>query len=137
MADLVITASQVKKGAGADVFNGISGASINAGQLCYLDAADNQLKLVDADVSAIVSTIKGVALCDAETDQPLQVQTLGTITIGAAASVSKGEIYVASGTAGGIAPEGDLAVSDFVSILGVGDASDGIVLSIFNSGVQL
>jgi hypothetical protein len=61
----------------------------------------------------------------------------GTITIGAGASVTAGEIFVLSCDADKIAPEADLAASDYVSILGVGNASDGIDLGIQNTGTQV
>lgn len=139
MADLVITSSEVLQDTtNTQRFNGIAGETITPGQACYLDAADsNKVKLADADVSAITAKVKGIALNESDLDQPVSLQIAGAITIGAAATVIKGEIYVLSGNAGGIAPEGDLAVGDFVSILGVGNASDGIELILSNSGVQL
>lgn len=137
MADLSITAAQVLPGTGAKYFDGTAGATITAGDLCYYDTSAGTVKLADANDSATTATVAGIALNGASAGQPVKLQTAGTITIGAGASITAGEIYVASATAGGICPEGDLAAGHYVSMIGVGDASDGIVMEINNSGVEV
>lgn len=135
MADLSITASQVLPPAtGGRYETLLAGAAITAGQLCYKDGTS--AKLVDNDAAASAS-IRGVALNDAASGQKITLQTGGTVTIGAAASVAQGVIYGSSSTAGGIAPSADFASADYVSILGVGNASDGIALDINNSGIAV
>ena len=42
MADLTITAANVVPGAGARITNGTAGATVTAGQVVYLDPADNR-----------------------------------------------------------------------------------------------
>ena len=139
MADLSITASEVQPGTGDDAqfFNGRAGEAITAGQSVYIDVdTDDTLKLADANNTELTATVKGIAVNDAASGQALQLQTRGAVTIGASASVVQGEIYVLSGTPGGIAPEADIASMDRVTLIGVGDASDGIILSIAPSAVQ-
>lgn len=137
MADLTITASQVLAGAGAVIETGNAGETITQGQTVYRNSSDKEIYLADADDTAATATVLGIALNSASDGQPIKFQTDGTITLGAGAAPTEGVIYVLSGTAGGIAPSADLATSDYVSILGVGNASNGISLNIQASGFQV
>ena len=62
MADLAITASQVKAGASAVEGTGVAGATITAGQSVYEDATDGRIKLADSNLSLAAAKAKGVAL---------------------------------------------------------------------------
>lgn len=136
MADLVVTAANVAAGSGAIINrNHNAGAAITAGQTVYLDQTAQTWKLADCDAGAITSVVGGIALHAASSGQPLAVQTGGRINPGA--TVAVGEIYVASGTAGGIAPKADLATGDYVTVLGIGVAANAIALAIHNGGVQV
>lgn len=137
MADLAITASQVKAGAGAVEGTGVAGTTITAGQSVYEDQADGKIKLADSNLSLAAAKAKGVALHGALANQPLRYQKGGKVIVGAGAAPAKGAIYGVSGTAGGIALLGNAGgadgLSDLVSgwhttILGVGDGVDGIDL---------
>jgi predicted transcriptional regulator len=136
MADLSITASQVLKVSGGFV-NLIAGEEITAGKAVYVKSADGRLWLADNDASLATSTLKGIALNHASAGQPLQAQTDGDITLGAAAAPTLGVTYVLSSTAGGIAPNLDLGSGDYNTTIGVGNATNGIDLSIHNSGNQI
>lgn len=136
MADLTITAANVSPVSDCTInrnFN--AGATITAGQTVYFDDATSTWKLADANASATTSVLGGVAMNGASSGQPLAVATGGTIAIGA--TVTVGEIYVLSGTAGGIAPEGDGVTGWYTSIVGVGVTSARIKLVNFNSGVAI
>jgi hypothetical protein len=137
MADLVITAANVVKGADAAVVLRTAGAAVSAGQTVYEDPSDgNKFKLCDADAgTAAVRSTKGIALNNAAINQPLVVQTGGRITIGAA--VVPGTVYVQSDTPGGIMPAADLEAGDFVTVLGVGVSATDIDLNIHSSGVAV
>lgn len=139
MADLNITASEVKAGTNAQVFNGTAGVTISAGDICYLDVATtpNTLKLADADISVVEATVKGIALNDAFVDQPVELQVNGTITLGASSLVAKGTPYILSGAEGKMAPAEDRAAGCFITIIGVGNGSSGLEMDIFNSGIQI
>jgi hypothetical protein len=137
MADLVITAANVVKGADAAVVLRTAGAAVSAGQTVYEDPNDaNRFKLCDADAgTAVVRTTKGIALNNAALNQPLAVQTGGRITIGGI--VVPGTVYVQSDTPGGIMPAADLDPGDFVTVLGVGVSATDIDLNIHSSGVAV
>lgn len=128
MADLSITASQVRAGAGAVEGTGVAGATITAGQSVYEDAADGRIKPADANLSLAAAKARGVALHAALANQPIRYQKGGKVIVGAAAAPAKGVIYVASGTGGGIAPAADLTSGWHTTVLGVGDGDGGIDL---------
>jgi hypothetical protein len=128
MADLSITAANVLASDSATpVRRGIAGATITAGQVLYVDtAADNVLKLADADVLASAA-VAGIALNGAATGQPVEyVEADPDFTPGA--TTVAGTTYYLSTTAGAICPVGDLATGDFVTVLGIGLASNGLHL---------
>lgn len=131
MADLTITAGNCLTIDGT-YDTGIAGASITAGQPLYKDTANSSvLKLADADSSSLTATVAGIALHAAGTGQPIRYQVTGTITIGA--TLTAGKIYVASATAGGIAPSADLTTNWRTSILGVATSTTVLTLKIYNS----
>lgn len=133
MADLSVTAANVRRGAEYVETTGTSGEAITVGQLVAEDTSDGKLYLADCDSGTTQRRkITGVALsATSAVDQKVTYVSGGYVNPGAA--VTSGEIYVLSGTAGAICPEGDLASGDTVSILGVGYSSSLIRLSIFNS----
>ena len=137
MPDISITPGSVLAYADVVPIDGIAGAAITAGQVVYLDTSvtPNTLLLADCDASATTATVAGIALTGASTGQPVKYAKSGEITIGG--TVTVGELYVLSGTAGGIAPEGDLASGDYVSFLGVGTTAARIRFNLLNSGVQV
>jgi len=137
MADLSITAANVVATAGeVTTRNVTAGATVTAGQTVYLDSSDsNHAKLADANDTAAKADVTGIALNGAADGQPLQIATGGELDLGATLTV--GKIYVQSTTAGGIAPVDDLASSSYVTVIGVADAADNILLIMKTSGVQV
>lgn len=136
MADLSITATEVQPGTGMLKKTGTAGETVTAGQPVYVDTSDsNKLKLADTNSSLTTATAVGIALHGASDGQPLDYATSGKITLGASASILEGEVYLVSGTAGGIMPYGDLAVSDYTCILGIGSGND-LVLAIKQGRAQ-
>ena len=137
MADLSITAANVS---GADGewsrVELVAGATITAGQICYMDTANsNVAKLAQSDGTALEGTVKGIAMHGAASGQPIILAVSGDIDLGATLTV--GETYVLSQTAGGVAPIGDLASGDYVSHIGIGTAADNLKISIVNSAVEV
>jgi hypothetical protein len=126
MADLTITAANVVAGSDAVKVTGVAGVSVTAGQSVYLDTTTNTYKLADADAAASVNSAS-IALHAAAANQPLTVQTGGTITIGA--TISVGLAYYVSTTAGGICPEADLSSGDYPYLLGYGSATGIITMA--------
>lgn len=138
MVALSITASQVQPGSGVATKEGTAGATITAGQCLYLDSATDTLKLADANGTAAVATCVGIALNGASSGQPVEYQSVGSITLGAGASMTVGEIYLVSTTAGSIMPEADISTqNDYVTVLGVATAAATLKLSINVSGAQI
>jgi len=134
MADITITAANVKKSATSLVETGIAGATVTAGQTLYLAAASGKLLLADADnATAEVRVVKGIALHAALLDQPLQYTTGGKMAIGA--TVAAGTPYFASPIAGGIAPLADLLTGAFGTFLGWGVSTTEILVDISAAGV--
>ena len=134
MADLSITAANVDPAADAVIVTATAGATITAGQTIYIDS-NSLVQLADADLSAAAAACIGVAVNGASANQPISYQTSGGLDLGATLTI--GEIYVLSGTAGGVAPEADLATGDYVVILGVATAADNLKMTIIDSGVQV
>lgn len=132
MADLSITTTQViatTTNRGTHILHGTAGEAITQGQSVYLKSTDNKLYKADADDSAATAAAVGIAVSAAGVaNQQVSYQKSGTIVIGAAASITAGETYFVSDTAGGIKPAADLGAGDYVTYLGVGDASNGIVM---------
>lgn len=114
---------------------GVAGETLTAGQGAYLNTSDGKIYKADNNDTAAKATLLGIVLNGASVNQPVEVQTGAGITIGG--TVVVGEIYVVSATAGGIAPEGDLVSTNYVSIVGVGITSAKISMGIKNSGVQV
>lgn len=136
MADLTITAANVVPGAGARITNGTAGATITAGQVVYLDPADNRFKLADCDnASATIRAAFGIATHGAAAGQPLAVQTAGELAMGAI--LLAGVAYYLSPNAGGIAPVADIASGDNTVIVGMAKSTSVLTVGIVASGAAL
>lgn len=133
MADVVVTAAEVLPGSDTTYFDGTAGATVTAGQTCYLDSATNTLKLADANASSATGTVKGIAMHGASSGQPLRLAVGGSIDPGFTVTVNT--IYVQSATAGGIAPAADLASGHYGCIVGWGITASSLKLIMNNSSV--
>jgi hypothetical protein len=133
MADLSVTAGNVRKGDDAYPLKGTAGATITAGMPVYLDAVTGKLKPCIKTGLAESSAI-GIALHGASDGQPLQyVAEDAEFTVGATLTV--GTIYTVGAAAGGIAPTGDLAATNYVTVLGVAVSASKLKLKPIVSGV--
>lgn len=137
MTDISVTPANVVASTGAQKKTLLAGGTITAGMAVYFDSSVTPptVKAADADATALTADAKGIALNGGSVGQPITVQTGGRINPGG--TVVVGEIYVVSGAAGGIAPEGDLAAGDWVTVLGIGVTAALIDLNIHASGVQV
>jgi hypothetical protein len=136
MADLTITAANVVASATAVTRTGKAGATVTAGQAVYLDSADTEYKLLDADSlpSGGVSSVF-MALNGASDGQPITVLQSGDVTLGAV--MTAGTTYCAADTPGGIAPQADLTTGDSVIVLGVAKSTSVLAFRPIISGVTL
>jgi hypothetical protein len=117
MADLTITAANVKTGGNAIIDYGhTAGATLTQGQPVYLDAATNTYKPSDAN-GAGAKSFDGVTLNAASSGQPIAVQTGGDLTAGA--TLVAGDTYCVSATVGLLCPQADLTTGDDVIVVGV------------------
>jgi hypothetical protein len=104
----------------------------------YKEAATGQFKLTDCDLVTPVETRKayGIALNGAAVGQSVTVATSDPdFTPGA--TLVKGSRYYTSGTAGGIAPEADLAALDELTLLFVATSTTKAWLRPWNTGVTI
>lgn len=127
MADLVITNTDVLGGKGVAA---LAGEALLAGEVVYLDTAGAALKA--ANTSALVAAVAGIALNDAELNQPVGILKTGVLT--ASSVFTKGDVYVVS-AAGKISAILDHASGDFLTILGWGLTATTLQLSLGISGI--
>ena len=145
MADLTITATEVKAGPGAVVKSGVAGEAITRGKVLYLDAVAGKLYKAQRDASIGSAAAVGLALQDATDGLRIDYQSDGRILIGATASVVEGTVYLLSDAVGDLSPHTDHdpgvtiipASGEFATVIGVGDGDDHIILGIINSGQQI
>jgi len=118
MADITVTATNVKwiSGTRPQVVKG--GAAITAGQSVYLNTSTLEHELADADTDA-TSVFAGIALTGGQDGADMLIAPPGAV-IDFGATLTAGTIYVLSTTAGGVAPEADLASGDYVVVLAIG-----------------
>lgn len=133
MADISITAANVKAGGNAITRQGVAGETITAGQVVTLNTAGKFVKS-DNDATGLKDVV-GIALHGASTDQPLAVQTGGDITIGA--TLTAGTAYYLSGTAGGICAVADVTSGHDVILIGLATSTTVLQLRITDTGVTL
>lgn len=109
MANLSITAANVRVSEFADIRDATAGESVTAGQALYISSSDGKAYKADATTLA-KSRVVGICLNQAAADQPIKyVAEDRDFTPGA--TMVSGSVYVLSATAGGgnIAPFGDHA----------------------------
>jgi len=106
------------------------GATVVAGNAVFLNTS-NQWVLADANPTgsgqAVTDTV-GVALNGGASGQPACVAVLDTTGLNLGATLTVGQTYCVSGTAGAIAPISDLTTGDFPIILGVASTAALLIL---------
>jgi len=140
MADLSQTAANVGVNDASTVIAAVQvGEAVTQGQPGYLNDADSKYYGCDgtnATGAAAKAEAAGIFLTPAAADGYAAFAfSPGNVDLGATLTV--GETYVVSGlTAKAIGPLSDLAAGDWVTILGVADAADNLVMDILASGMQ-
>jgi len=132
MADLNIT-GDVKPGKDAKTTLVQVGEAVTAGQLGYQNTGDNKYYKA-INTGKATAAVKGVFLTPASADEYAVLQTGGSVTIGA--TVAKGDVFVCSATAGGIAFDSDLIANAWITNLGRGESTTAIQISIDQTGIQ-
>lgn len=95
----------------------IYGATVAAGQPVYQDSADNEYKLADNDASASTAAAKGIAITPGVDGGYGLIAKQGSIIL-VGTTMTVGETYLVSSTAGGIMPVADAGTGDYITYLG-------------------
>lgn len=112
------------------------GATVAPGQTVYLDSADGEYKLADADVAANAAAARGVAITPG-VDGGYGLIAIGGGIILVGTTMTVGAMYVGSDTAGGIKPNADLTTGDFVTNLGRASSATQLELDINATGIEV
>ncbi len=135
MADITITAANVVRSSSANLLRGTAGVAIAAGDVVYLDPADNRYKLADCDAAAAEArSPSAFAVNSAAPGQPIAVQQGGDLTLGAATLVA-GTTYYLSPNPGKIAPLADVLVGDYWTVVGIARSASVLRIGFLESGV--
>ena len=133
MADLSITAANFVPGANAKFKQGVAGETVTQGQPLYVKTSDNRLYKADADASAEASLVVGIAANAGSAGQVIDyVYEDDDLTVGG--TMTMANVYVTSGTAGGIAPFADFANGDYLTVLLVPKSTTKAVLKLVAAG---
>lgn len=116
MADITVTAANVGVKGAAQLEVVQVGEAVTQGQPGYQLASDLKYYKADANASAASAAAKGVFLTAAALDGYAVLARSGSINLGATLTV--GESYFVSATAGGIAPAGDVTTGWYPRFLG-------------------
>ncbi len=139
MADLSVTSSAVVTVDGGTVV-GTAGETIDAGEFCYKRASDGKYYLADCDAAAVAANpnsdnVIGMALCSAGTNQPIKLQTTGSVTINSV--LTAGTVLYLSNNAGKVtALYIDIVGTDWITTLGVPSSATVIALDFNRTEIQ-
>ena len=117
-ADVSVTAANVRVSTSGDaqIMPGTFGETVTAGQVLYQSSTDARFYLADVNVAG-KTVIAGIAINGGAAGQPALVCTEDpNFTPGFTLSTSA-PFYVASATAGGIAPVGDVTTGWFGTVI--------------------
>lgn len=129
---LSITAALVQNSAAGTLVKGNAAAPITAGQVVYRND-DGDFDLADANGTTPAFRVAGIALNDADQDQPVEICT-GDAEFVPGATLTAGVIYILSGTTpGGIEAASAAAVGWNIQLLGVAVSASVLYLKITNS----
>lgn len=141
MADLAQTAANVDWVGGTPPKRVKAGATITRGMLVYRDSADGEYKKADANGSATLSVVEGMALTDGFDGKPMLIAPDGAI-VNVGATTTAGAIYAltstdaatANGSAGGIVLASALGSGDYKRPAFVGSGNGQVTLAFDNNG---
>lgn len=134
MADITVTAGSVALAAGTTATrkNVTWGESVTQGRSVYLKSEGKWWKADSNATESAGSAGVGVALTKGSADDPGIVITGGTMNLGA--TLTAGQPYFVSSTAGGICPAGDLSSTEYTTYLGTATSASLINLGPHASG---
>lgn len=136
MAALSITAAQVTAPSNSPTATGIAHTAITAGEVVFLDAANNNKVNLATNANAAGSKAVGIALNNAAAGQPVTyVRAGGRINVTGATFTVGTPYFLDAG--GDIIPLADLANPDYVTFIGIGITTTSMLFDPVVSGVQV
>jgi|TARA_Y100000034_G_scaffold80618_1_gene96723 hypothetical protein len=132
MAVLTITDSDVAYASGGSQTHYEAGEVIDAGEVCYIKAADGKAYLAINNVDDASATVKGFAVSSALKIGQFVSLSFGASIISVTSSTAGVPYYLAS-TAGKIFLESDIATGHRVCQVAVGAADNKLNININNS----
>ena len=138
MADLTQTPGNIANGSSEQyLVIGTAGEALTAGDLIYQDSTDNNEWKKTDNSTAAASNFGGMAMASVSDGNPLVVLRLQKgVLVNPGATVAVGEIYVVSSNSGKWAPVSDLALDDYMSVIGLGVTTSLIQCAPLVSGYQ-
>lgn len=121
MADLTVTATSVVNSTCVQQVV-LAGETITHGMALYLKSSDSKYWKAQHDGTAAEADCVAISLTGAAASQSMVIAKPGGL-INVGATLTVGEIYMVSATAGGIAPIADIGAADYVSIIGYGSTT--------------
>lgn len=136
MADLTITGANFGvASASVKQVTVQAGEAITRGMPVYLDGTDSNKAKKALNTAAASTVVYGIASQESSADGDyISVVTTGTIKTGATMTV--GQAYYLSTTAGGICPFADLDTDDYINLLYRADTTTTAKIVFENSGIQ-
>lgn len=132
MADLSITAANVGVKGAAQIDVVQVGEAVTHAQPVYL-STDGKWYKADANVSVTTAAARGITMGIAALDGYVAIVRSGAFNPGATLTV--GETYFVSATAGGIAPAADVTTGWFPTILGIASSASQLDVNIVRGTV--
>jgi len=121
MVDITVTPANVRWVSGTAPRKAVAGAQIDPGELVYKDLTTLEHLLADADTDA-ASEVDGLAISNGEDGREMWIAPAGA-RCNFGATLTAGTVYALSATAGGIAPEADLATGDYIVVVCIGEGT--------------
>jgi hypothetical protein len=132
-ADYSVTAANVVPSSNASIRRATAGASITAGQAVAIDSS-GLVQLYSSTGSGALHVFAGISVNGAASGQPILFATSDTaFTPGF--SIAAGAIVIGSATGGKLCPAGDLASTNYLTIVGVGIGNNQISFAPLAAGI--
>lgn len=113
----------------------VYGGTVSAGQPVYEDS-DGKYQIADANTTEAAAAASAIALTPGVLDGYGVIATRGAVIL-VGATLTVGEAYVVSDTAGGIKPESDAKTTgDYITELGRASSSSQLELNFNATGIQ-
>jgi hypothetical protein len=136
MADLTITGANVGVASSVTKVVVIEAAeAITRGQAVYRDGTNSNKATKAVNTASASSSVYGIAISESAADGDfIAIVTSGTIITGA--TMTKGQLYYLSSTAGALMPYADLTTDDYINGVYRASSTTQAVLLFEEKGIQ-